>query len=223
MIPLRDTLPSHSTPYVTALIIALNVVIFGFEMSLNSFELNEFIHVFGLVPADFNTLSLFTSMFLHGGIMHLVGNMWFLWIYGDNVEDVLGHGKYLLFYLACGVAAATMQYVTGPESRVPMVGASGAIAGVMGAYMVKFPHSRILVLLPIFIIFTTIEVPALLILLYWFVLQFFSGLGSIARTEATQGGVAFWAHIGGFLAGIILIYVMRTRERYRRRYSDVSW
>jgi membrane associated rhomboid family serine protease len=222
MIPLRDTLPSHSTPYVTAALIALNVMIFAFEMTLNEYELNEFVHVFGLVPSQFNTLSLFSSMFLHGGFMHLIGNMWFLWIYGDNVEDVLGHGKYVLFYLACGVAAALTQYFTSPESRVPMVGASGAIAGVMGAYMVKFPHSRILTLIPIFILFTTVEIPAVLILLYWFVLQFFSGLGSIATTEATSGGIAFFAHIGGFVAGMILIYLLGTRQRYRRR-SDVYW
>ena len=222
MIPLRDTLPSHSTPFVTAAIIALNVMVFGFEMMLNQYELNEFVHVYGMVPADFHTPSLFTSMFLHGGFMHLIGNMWFLWIYGDNVEDILGHGKYLLFYLVCGVIAALAQYATGPDSRIPMVGASGAIAGVMGAYMVKFPHARILLLLPIFIIFTTVEVPAVLVLLMWFALQFFNGIGSIAATEATKGGVAFFAHIGGFIAGMVLIWTMRTRERYRHR-TDVSW
>ena len=166
--------------------------------------------------------SVITSMFLHGGWMHLIGNMWFLWVYGDNVEDALGHGKYLLFYLLCGVAAAAAQYVVYPDSRVPTLGASGAIAGVMGAYLIKFPHSRILTLIPIFFFFTTLELPAVLILVYWFVLQFFSGFGSIGYSQVSQGGVAWFAHIGGFIAGMILIKTMGTKERYSSR-RDLYW
>src|SRR5207247_10976884 len=136
--------------------------------------------------------------------MHLIGNMWFLWVYGDNVEDGLGHGKYLLFYLLCGVAAAMAQYAVSPDSRVPTLGASGAIAGVMGAYLIKFPHSRIVTLIPIFFFFTTLEIPAVLILAYWFILQFFSGIGSVGYSQGSQGGVAGCAHRRGFLAGRVL-------------------
>jgi len=161
-------------------------------------------------------------MFLHGGWLHVLGNMWFLWIFGDNVEDILGHGRFLLFYLLCGLAAGYVQVAINPGSPVPTVGASGAIAGVMGAYMVKFPHSRILTLVPIFIFLTTIEVPAILMLLYWFTIQFFSGIGSIGYSQLSQGGVAWFAHVGGFVAGMLLISIMRPRDRYRRRY-DVSW
>ena len=163
-----------------------------------------------------------TSMFLHGGWLHLIGNMWFLWVYGDNVEDVLGHGKYLLFYLACGVAASFAQYLVSPDSRIPTLGASGAIAGVMGAYLVKFPHSRIKTLIPIFFFWTTVEIPAALILAYWFILQFFSGLGSVGYSQVSQGGVAWFAHMGGFIAGMILISTLPTKEGYRRR-RDLQW
>lgn len=222
MLPLRDTQPSYSTPVVTLLLIAVNVFVFLFEVSLDPYSRNHFIHAYGVVPARFEFASLITSMFLHGGWMHLIGNMWFLWIYGDNVEDVLGRLKYLLFYLGCGVAAALAQFAANPDSRVPMVGASGAIAGVMGAYLLKFPHSRILTLLPIFVFFTTIEVPATLVLVYWFVIQFFSGVGEVAASASSRGGVAWFAHIGGFLAGMALIKILRTRERYRLR-RDFHW
>jgi membrane associated rhomboid family serine protease len=155
-------------------------------------------------------------MFLHGGWMHVLGNMWFLWIFGDNVEDVLGHGKFLLFYLACGIAAGLAQVLIDPSSRVPTVGASGAIAGVMGAYIVKFPRSRILTLIPIIIFFTTVEVPAWLMLIYWFVLQLFQGLGSIGYSHISQGGgVAYMAHVGGFVTGALLILLVpRPPQRY---------
>jgi membrane associated rhomboid family serine protease len=161
-------------------------------------------------------------MFLHGGWLHVLGNMWFLWIFGDNIEDILGHGKYLAFYLLCGVAAALTQTLMSLDSRVPMVGASGAIAGVMGAYMVKFPRSRIETLVFIFIFFTRIDVPAWLMLIYWFAVQFFSGVGSIGYSQASQGGTAFFAHIGGFLVGIALVNLMGARERYYRR-RDLYW
>ena len=222
MIPLRDTIRSHSKPVVTSLIILTNVLVFFYMLSLEPYSQNHFINLYALTPARFSLPAVITSMFLHGGWMHLIGNMWFLWVYGDNVEDVLGHGKYLIFYLACGVAASLTQYAVSPDSRVPTLGASGAIAGVMGAYLIKFPHSRILTLIPIFFFFTTIEIPAALILVYWFILQFFSGLGSVGYSQVSQGGVAWFAHMGGFIAGMILIATMSTKDRYRRR-RDLQW
>ncbi len=223
MIPLRDTIPSRSTPVVTILIIISNAFVFLYMLSLDPYTQNHFIRQYALVPARFNLSALITSLFLHGGWMHIIGNMWFLWVYGDNVEDILGHGKYLVFYLLCGVIASATQYAISPDSQVPVLGASGAIAGVMGAYLIKFPHSRILTLIPIIVFWTTIEIPAVLILVYWFVLQFFSGIGSIGYSQAaSQGGVAFFAHIGGFIAGMILVSTMGTKERYSRR-RDLQW
>lgn len=222
MIPLRDTRTSNSAPTLTILIIVANVLVFLYMISLDPYSQNDFIRHYALIPARLRLSSLITSMFLHGGWMHLIGNMWFLWVYGDNVEDILGHGKYLLFYLVCGVVAALTQYAISPDSRVPILGASGAIAGVMGAYIVKFPHSRILTLIPLFVFWTTIEIPAVLILAYWFILQFFNGIGSIGYSQVSQGGVAFFAHVGGFIGGMILINVMSTRQRYGRR-RDLSW
>jgi len=222
MIPLRDTIRSNSTPVVTALIILVNVLVFIYMLTLDPYTQNHFIAQYALTPSRLHLSAIVTSMFLHGGWMHLIGNMWFLWVYGDNVEDVLGHGKYLAFYLLCGVAAALTQYAVSPDSHVPTLGASGAIAGVMGAYLIKFPHSRILTLIPIFFFFTTIEIPAVLILLYWFALQFFSGIGSVGYSQVSQGGVAWFAHIGGFISGMLLIMTMGTRERYSRR-RDLTW
>src|SRR5574340_784161 len=222
MFPLRDAQPSYSRPVVTVLLIIVNLVIFLYEAMLDPFSRNHFIDVYGLVPDNFRLTSMLTSMFLHGSWMHVLGNMWFLWIFGDNVEDVIGHGKYLLFYLLCGVAAAAGQTVINPGSDVPMVGASGAIAGVMGAYIIKFPHARILTLVFVFVFITTFEVPAVLMLAYWFIIQLFSGVGSIARTHTSEGGVAFFAHVGGFLAGMLLIKLMGAKQPYRRR-RDLTW
>lgn len=222
MIPLRDTQPSRTTPIVTVGIIVVNVLVFLYQVSLDRFSVNHLIAEYGVIPDRLHALSLVTSMFLHGGWMHVIGNMWFLWIYGDNVEDVLGHARYLLFYLLAGVAAALLQVALNWDSRVPMIGASGAIAGVMGAYLIKFPRSRILTLIPVFVFFTTVEIPAVFILLYWFVIQFFSGVGSIGYSHLSQGGVAWFAHIGGFVAGMILILVMGTRDPYARR-RDLHW
>ena len=222
MIPLRDTQPSYSTPFVTILLIVMNVFVFLYEVSLDDYTRNAFISTWGMIPARFEYTDMLTSMFLHGGWLHLIGNMWFLWIYGDNVEDTLGHGKYLLFYLLCGLAAAGTHAVTNLDSRIPTVGASGAIAGVMGAYLVKFPHSRILTLVVVFVFITTVEIPAVLILAYWFLIQLASGMWSVGYSQLSQGGVAWFAHVGGFVAGVILINVMRTRERYRRR-RDLHW
>jgi len=222
MIPLRDSQRSYSTPFVTIALIVANVLIFLFEISLDPFSRNHLILTFGLVPDRFHFGALFTSMFLHGGWLHILGNVWFLWIFGDNVEDILGHGKYLLFYLVCGAAAGLIHIAFNPASRIPTVGASGAIAGIMGAYVVKFPKARILTLVPVFVFFTTIEIPAVLMLLYWFAIQFFSGVGSIGYSHLSQGGVAWFAHIGGFVAGMILIALLHARKPYRRR-SDLHW
>ena len=214
MIPLRDTQPSYTFPFVTVAIIVLNVAAFLYEFSMDPYELNFFIAHYGVIPTRFQWMDVLTSIFLHGGWMHLIGNMWFLWIYGDNVEDILGHSQYLLFYLLCGVAATMVHIAFNMDSRAPTIGASGAIAGVMGAYVVKFPHSRITTLVPITIFLTTVDIPAYFILLYWFVIQFFSGVGSVGHSHLSQGGVAWFAHIGGFLAGVVLILVMRTEKRW---------
>jgi membrane associated rhomboid family serine protease len=223
MFPLRDTQPSYSKPVVTLIIIVINVLVFLFQVSLDPYYQNAFIATYGLIPDHFAFSNVLTSMFLHGGWWHLIGNMWFLWIFGDNVEDILGHAKYLLFYLVCGAAAAMTQVLVDPTSRVPVVGASGAIAGVMGAYLVKFPHSRILALVPIIFFFTTVEVPAALMLVVWFLMQFLNGIGSVGHSHVQQGGgVAFMAHVGGFVVGMVLVFLLVPRERYTRR-RDLYW
>ena len=222
MFPLRDTQPSYSKPIVTVALIVINILVFLFEFSLDPYSQNAFIGTFGLVPDRFHFANVLTSMFLHGSWMHVLGNMWFLWIFGDNIEDILGHGKYLLFYLLCGVGAAMTQVYFSPDSRVPMVGASGAIAGVMGAYMMKFPYSRINTLIFLAFFITTVEVPAWVMLIYWFFIQLISGVGSVGYSQVSQGGTAFLAHVGGFVAGIGLIYLMRPKERYSRR-KDLYW
>ena len=221
MFPIRDTQPSYSKPVVTVGLIVVNILVFLYEFSLDAYSQNAFISTYGLVPDRFSYVNLLTSMFLHGGWMHVLGNMWFLWIFGDNIEDILGHGKYLLFYLLCGVAAAYTQVLMNPVSRVPMVGASGAIAGVMGAYLIKFPQSRIYTLVFYFFI-TTLEVPAWVMLIYWFVIQLFSGVGSIGYSQVSQGGTAFFAHVGGFITGIALVNLLRPKQPYLRR-KDLSW
>ena len=212
MIPLRDVIPSRTTPVLTVSLIAANVTVFLYELTLGR-GVEEFTRVFGLVPADFSWFTLFTSMFLHGGLFHVGGNMLYLWIFGDNVEDRMGHGRFLAFYVLCGTAAALTQVFTSPDSTVPMVGASGAIAGVMGAYFVLYPRSRIVTLIPLFFFFQIVEIPAIFFLGIWFVMQFLSGVGSIAASAT--GGVAFWAHIGGFVAGVGGVLLFRRPERQR--------
>ena len=221
MFPLRDSNPSYTKPVVTVTIIVVNILVFLFQFSLDKFTRNDFVHAFGFVPDRFQWVDIFTSMFMHGGWMHVIANMMFLWVFGDNIEDILGKMKYLLFYLACGVAAALSHYLMNPDSRIPMIGASGAVAGVMGAYMVKFPRSKIVMLVFILVFFTTFEMPALWALAYWFVLQFFSGVGSLG-SAADRGGTAYVAHVGGFLAGILLIYAMKPKERFLSR-ADFNW
>jgi len=220
--PIKVTQPSYSKPIVTGLLIVANVLVFLHEFWLemvDPYSLNHFMTLYSLRPAYFHFSNIFTSMFVHANWIHVIGNMLFLWVFGDNVEDILGHGKYLLFYLLCGMAAAMTQMAIDPFSRVPMVGASGAIAGVMGAYLVKFPRSRVVMLFWLFFFFT-FDLPAWFMLIYWFALQFVSGVGSI--TEASQGGTAFFAHVGGFVAGIVLVNVMGARQAYWRR-RDLQW
>jgi hypothetical protein len=235
MFPLRDSIPSSRPPVVNVLLIAACAVAFVFELSLGP-NLEGFLRGYSFVPARlfnpaafdanlfFNIRSGLLSMFLHGGWFHLISNMWFLWIFGDNVEDALGHIRYVLFYLGCGGAAALAQAAIAPASQVPMVGASGAIAGVLGAYLVWFPWARVRTLVFLGIFFTVAELPALLFLALWFVVQFFSGTLALARLEAAAGGVAFFAHMGGFLAGAILAFLLRRsgRVRPRTRYSNLE-
>ena len=232
MIPVRDDQPRFSTPYVTYFLIGLNLVIFLFEAALTPQSFKLLLFQFGMIPANITgvltgTLGLgftaaflpaLTSMFLHGSWMHVIGNMWFLWIFGDNVEDYLGHFKYLLFYLLSGLGAALAQVVLSPHSRVPTVGASGAIAGVLGAYFLLYPKAKVMIWFPIFFLF---YLPAWVTLGYWFAMQFVSGAAtSLANYSDTRGGVAFWAHVGGFLAGIVLIKVLPERPR---RYRYGTW
>ncbi len=214
MIPLRDVIPSRTTPYVTVTIILINAIAWLFEVSLPSDVLPAFLQTFGVVPADMRWPTLITSMFLHGSWMHVIGNMWYLWIFGDNVEDRCGHGRFVVFYLLCGVAAALGQIVMDPTSTLPTIGASGAIAGVMGAYFVLYPHSRVLTLVPIIIFFEIIELPAVFLLGFWFLLQLFSA-GEIAVTASSHGsgGVAFAAHVAGFLVGVLGVFVFRRPQR----------
>jgi membrane associated rhomboid family serine protease len=214
MIPLRDVIPSRTVPFFTIAFIVLNSLAFLFELSMSDPALEDFLRAFGVVPADFLWPTLFTSMFLHGGWLHFLGNMLYLWIFGDNVEDRLGHFRYVIFYLLCGAAAALAHVFINPHSALPTIGASGAIAGVMGAYFVLYPHSRVLALVPLFIFWEIIEVPAILFLGVWFVMQFFSGVGSIAIEAGVEtGGVAFWAHVAGFLAGVAAVFVFRKPAR----------
>ena len=200
---------------MTVSLIVVNVLVFLYEFSLGE-RVERFVLYFGLVPAAFSFVSLFTSMFLHGGFLHVAGNMLYLWIFGDNVEDRMGHGRFLVFYLLCGIAAALAQTIANPDSIVPMVGASGAIAGVMGAYFVLYPRSRIVTIVPIFFL-QLVEVPAIFFLGIWFLMQFLSGVGSIVAATAHErgGGVAFWAHVAGFVAGISAVGIFRRPERQR--------
>lgn len=221
MIPLRDNIPSSRRPLVTYTIIGLNCFVFLLELSTGS-QLQLFLTTFGFIPARYFALAdahpekwlalylpLLTTMFLHGGWLHLIANMWTLFIFGDNVEDRLGRGRYLLFYLASGVAGTLLHAYLTPNSWVPVVGASGAIAGVMGAYFLLFRKSMVLVFIPFFFVAPLVEVPAYVFLGVWFLLQFFSGAFSVLGPRAAQaGGVAFWAHVGGFAAGVALILLL---------------
>ena len=218
MIPLRDDRPTRTISFVTVVIIILNALVFWHELSLGSARrVESFVETFALTPAYLthapspdSYLTVFTSMFMHGGWLHIIGNMWYLWIFGRNVEDAVGHFRFVVFYLLCGIAAAAAQVAISPDSTVPMIGASGAISGVLGAYLVLLPRARVLVLFPIWIFWRIFYVPAMLMLVLWFGMQLLSGL-AVLGTDI-NGGVAFWAHVGGFIAGMVLIPLFKKRN-----------
>ena len=216
MIPIRDSNPTQRTPLVTKTLVVINVLVFLFTLLLPYSELRFFTQRYALIPAKIsvgeNLYTIISAMFLHGGLGHIFGNMLFLWIFGDNVEDVLGHVKFLLFYLFCGFAGFLLQYVTDPFSTVPMLGASGSIAGVLGSYLVLYPNARVEVLIPFFFVFSRRMVPARFMLLYWIFFQFLHGLGSLGMMG---GGVAYFAHIGGFATGWALTRLFNWQPRNR--------
>jgi membrane associated rhomboid family serine protease len=215
MLPLSDHNPRRTVPVVNYLLVAVNVLVFFWELSLGP-SIERELMLISFVPARFwaapfyppNLVRILVSMFLHGGWLHLGGNMLYLWIFGDNVEDRLGHFKYVIFYLLCGFVATMSHAIANPDSRLPSIGASGAIAGVLGAYIVLFPKARVTTLIPIFVFITIRELPAVLVLGLWFVLQFFVGVASIGASPDATGGVAVFAHIGGFVAGMVLVVLM---------------
>lgn len=224
MIPLRSEIKRHSFPLINILLILANIAVFIYQLSLPPRAGELLVQQFGLVPLRAERalahpgpqlgpafLPLVTSMFLHGGFLHILGNMLFLWVFGGNVEDRLGHLKYLGFYFICGIGAGIAQLLVSWGSRLPSIGASGAISGVMGAYIVLYPGGRILMLIPLLFFFFTVRIPALIVLGYWFVIQFLSGLSTIGQIN--QGGVAWWAHIGGFILGMFLVWGLRQQKR----------
>jgi len=218
MIPLYDTARSRTFPIVNYALIAANVLIFLYELQLSQPGLERLIGTWGLIPTRLfgdpsdTWITIFSSMFLHGGWFHILSNMWVLFIFGDNIEDRMGQAGYLLFYLLSGIAAGLLQVFIQPTSGQPMVGASGAIAGVLGAYLILFPRARVASLVPILFIFTIMEIPALVFLVFWFVTQLFSGLMSL--NGASGGGIAWWAHIGGFLFGMLGSYFFAKKPSY---------
>lgn len=221
MFPLKDSTTSQTLPFVTWLIIVLNVFLFMAEASMPESLLNNFIQVFGVVPSRFVSdfgagefATIFSAMFLHGGWLHLINNMWAFFIFGDNVEDRLGHVNFLLFYFGCGTVAALGQVLMSTSSELPMVGASGALAGVLGAYILMYPHARIITLVPLFLILPWfLEVPAVIYLGVWFLMQCFTGLGALTVQAGSEAGVAWWAHICGFLAGMIAAKIFEWHSR----------
>src|SRR5947209_10824603 len=234
MIPIRDDTPTYSTPYINHLVIALNALVFLFEITLSPPVREAFVYQFGVEPVRVlaavglgnayapqpSVFPLLTSMFLHAGWLHLIGNMWCVYIFGDNSEDYLGHFNYLVFYLASGIGASAVHILLNSNSTLPSVGASGAIAGVMGAYFLLFPAGRVLMLVPLLFFFTFIWLPAWIVLGYWFVLQFLGGAATSITTAGRQsGGVAFWAHVGGFVVGLAMIKLLPQRMQRRSRYT----
>jgi len=224
MIPLRDSIPTRRFPLITILIIGLNSAVFVFELLLDTRgQLDGVVHTLGVVPYTVTRsfglmpfLSLFTAMFLHASPVHIIGNMLYLWIFGNNVEDNMGWLGFLIFYLISGLGATAAQIAVAPSSHVPNIGASGAIAGVLGAYLVLFPRARIQTLVFLGYFIRVVRLPVILVIGFWIIIQFFSGIASLASTSATGtlGGVAWFAHIGGFVIGLILVNVFRRKERY---------
>lgn len=223
MIPLFDNIPARRFSVVNYTIIGVNLLIFFYEVGLVP-DLNRFMSTWGMTPASVVTYlvpwqpgsvhvatTLLTSMFIHGGWTHLLGNMLFLWIFGDNVEDAMGRLRYLFFYILSGLGAAALQIYVDPSSSIPTLGASGAISGVLGAYILLYPRARVSTLLPWFFFFTIVKIPAVLLLGIWFLLQFLSGVAEIAFAGSSVGGVAWWAHIGGFVLGMLLMPLFRQR------------
>lgn len=233
MLPIRDTIPTRYFPLATWTVIGANVLVFAFELRLPDRQLEAFLYLFGIVPARYSHPEwaqwvgfpiddywpFLTSMFLHGGWMHIIGNMWTLWIFGDNVEDRMGPGRFLVFYLLCGVIAGVVHLLLNASSTVPTVGASGAIAGVLGAYFVLFPRAYVIALFPIFFYPLFFAVPAAIYLLVWFGMQFLSGTAALLGPEDV-GGVAWWAHIAGFVAGATFVGLFLDPSRQRRFYRD---
>ena len=224
MIPVADSVSTRRTPYVNVSLILVSIAVFVYELTLSAADLNQFFLDYGVVPADIDAwlgdrsgieapLTIATAAFVHGGWLHLGFNMLFLWVFGDNIEDALGHLPYLVFYLLAAAGAAALQVATDTGSVIPMVGASGAIAGVLGAYLILYPRATVAVLLPFFF-FIPLPVPAFVLLIFWFALQLFTGIASIGTSEVSQG-VAVWAHVGGFITGLILILLLRPFIRTR--------
>ena len=222
MFPLRDDRPTYSAPIVTTLLIVACTLVFFYELSLDDYTRSYFVTEYGTVPAHLRPVTLVTSMFVHGGWMHIIVNMLYLWAFGRSLEDAMGHSKFLAFYLIGGIVAGIVNVLFNAYSPVPTVGASGAIAAVMGAYLIKFPRARIETLIFVIFFLTKTEIPAALLLLYWFALQLLSGYGTIAQSSVSDSGVAFFAHIGGFVAGMVLVQLMGTRTRYFPR-RDIYW
>ncbi|HUJ41233.1 MAG TPA: rhomboid family intramembrane serine protease [Candidatus Acidoferrales bacterium] len=230
MIPLRDRNPSSTRPVVNVALIVVNTAAFLYELTLPSRAEQAFFMLHALVPARVEyllsgphvslqaaALPFLTSMFLHGGWLHLIGNMWFLWVFGDNVEDRLGHFSYLCFYLFCGFGSGLAHVMMNLGSNVPSLGASGAISGVLGAYIVLYPRAKVLTLMPLIVFWFTVELPAFVILGYWFLIQFFSGITSVGNSMG--GGVAYWAHIGGFVIGVAMVKIWPSRPQRPRFFS----
>jgi rhomboid family protein len=213
MFPVSDVIPSRTVPFVTVGLIVLNAIVFLYQVTLGPTELRVFMASYAVIPAWFWAPSLVTSQFLHAGWIHVISNMVYLWIFGDNVEDRLGHVPYLIFYLGAGAVAGLLQVLFNPFSGIPMVGASGAIAGVMGAYFVLYPQSRVLTAIFVIFFFDLVEIPALFFLGFWFLMQLLSGVGSLGVSNSAGGGTAFWAHIGGFVVGAAVGFVLRARSR----------
>jgi membrane associated rhomboid family serine protease len=231
MIPIRDTIRSYNFPVINWSIIVLNSLVFLYQLILPPGALQSFIQTFGMVPSHISLANpasfatLFTNMFLHGGWFHIISNMWVLYIFGDNVEDRMGSGRYLVFYLLSGLAANLLQLFFSPGSNVPTIGASGAIAGVLGGYFLLFPRARVITLFLLFIFPWFVEIPAVIFLGFWFVTQLFSGLSSLGTAAGMEmGGIAWWAHVGGFVFGLLLVRIFSRRPRaYQRWYSDEYW
>ncbi len=235
MIPIADDPPRRSFPWVTVTFILINVLVFVYELTLGPRQLDRFMQAVGVVPLEIVTgvdlpppavtpgipyIALFTSMFVHGGFMHIIGNMLYLWVFGDNVEDSFGHMRFIAFYLTCGVLAGLAQVAVSPTSTVPSIGASGAVAGVLGAYLLIFPHAAVRTMLFIGPFITFPRISAVILIGFWFVPQLFSGLASLGVETEQTGGVAFWAHVGGFVAGLVIAMAFRPRST---SYSRPAW